>query len=282
MIDIFQEKYWAIDYGFASRILPILESGKIESFLALQQAKPVMMGERAEGFYSAQKIKNTLLIGINGTMTRSGGACSLGNEHIAADLLAAQTMQGIESIVLQMNTPGGTVDSTAMLADAVKNSSKPVLVHVTGMCCSAGMYVASQAREIFVENANASILGSIGVMRGIESNKKMVEAGNAPEVTLLRGPKSGNKAKLNGYEEMTQEVFDEQMAVMAAIEDDFHAAVMAGRPNMSPKVFKDEAKTYTGAQAIKLGMADRIGSLADTIARAEKLVKRGVGGGRVG
>lgn len=69
----------------------------------------------------------------------------------------------IKGIVLDVNSPGGQVDGTATLADAIKNASTPITAIVNdGMACSAGYWIASAADKVYVTHEHSEV-GSIGV-----------------------------------------------------------------------------------------------------------------------
>ena len=91
------------------------------------------------------------VVPIEGTMTRNGICGSLGNEAIAQILKANDKDASIKAHVLKMNTPGGTVDSTKLLGDTIANLKKPVVAQ-GNLMASAGVWTASQADEIYLED----------------------------------------------------------------------------------------------------------------------------------
>ncbi|MDR2824094.1 MAG: S49 family peptidase [Prevotellaceae bacterium] len=73
-----------------------------------------------------------------------------------------------------VNTPGGYVYRLNSLHDEILNSAKPVFAYVSRICFSAGMWIVSGARRIFMDDATDQI-GSIGTMTTFISLKKMFE-----------------------------------------------------------------------------------------------------------
>lgn len=71
-------------------------------------------------------------------------------------------------LLLLINTPGGAVGGSKAIADAVlryqERTSKPVLVHVTGMSASGGVYATATADKIVADHG--ALVGSIGIISG--------------------------------------------------------------------------------------------------------------------
>ncbi|HEX5512722.1 MAG TPA: S49 family peptidase [Actinomycetales bacterium] len=76
--------------------------------------------------------------------------------------------QDADGLILEMNTPGGTIYGSRAIADAVeryqKRTGHKVMAYVRGMSASGGMYAMSGADEIVVDHG--TLVGSIGVIMG--------------------------------------------------------------------------------------------------------------------
>ncbi len=91
------------------------------------------------------------------------GGCDLavvqkGLEKVMAD-------DSVEKIVLDFNSPGGTVIGTPEFAALIRRAReiKPVVAYTETLMCSAAYYAASQANLIIA--ATSARIGSIGVYR---------------------------------------------------------------------------------------------------------------------
>lgn len=208
------------------------------------------------------------VIPISGTMSRNG-LCGYGNEYTARILEKADAYDKVKAVVLKINTPGGTVDSTEMLADTVKNFSKPIVAW-TPYCASAGYFVASQSDEIIIEPSVTSEVGSIGVLMVYTDYTKYLEK-EGMDVTIFRAEGSEDKALINGIEPLTDELKAEIQADLNACRKAFLGYVKRGRAGklQSDEVFS--GKMYKKKEAINLGLVDQIGTLSDAIKRARKL-----------
>ena len=68
----------------------------------------------------------------------------------------------IKTIILEIDSPGGTSVGVPELANRIKNCSKDVISFTCGECCSAAYWLASQAGQGFCATPSSSI-GSVGV-----------------------------------------------------------------------------------------------------------------------
>lgn len=83
--------------------------------------------------------------------------------EIRAMLAMADEDPAVESIVLDVDSPGGTVAGAHETFLAVAACSKPVLAMVNGLCTSAAYWVASAADSIIA--SPTSVIGQVGTQR---------------------------------------------------------------------------------------------------------------------
>ena len=85
-----------------------------------------------------------------------------------ADTIDALQEEDADGLILELNTPGGTIYGSRAIADAVeryqKRTGNQVMAHVQGMSASGGVYAMAGADEIVVDHG--SLIGSIGVIMG--------------------------------------------------------------------------------------------------------------------
>lgn len=275
-------KAWALEPTYHDRIAALVLAGKVDFAIHTQSRKMPHFQEievigdanfnaESSGYkyvvgQARAKSGMVAIIPIIGTMSRYGDYCSWGTEDIGTWILEANSDDNVSAIVLEINSGGGEVDGTAMLAAIVKQSKKPVVAYVAGMAASAAYWVASQCREIVMESKTSSEVGSIGVLAThIDASKFYEQEGY--KITIIRSKGSESKALFNSVEPLTEEILTETQAFMDPIRNEFEAVVKSGRPGISDTVF--EGKMYNGKEALKLKMADRIGFLGDAIDRAD-------------
>lgn len=87
---------------------------------------------------------------------------------IKESLREAADDSSIDGIILELETPGGTIFGSRAIADGVREykerTGKPVLAFVAGISASGGMYSMAGADLILADHG--SLLGSIGVTMG--------------------------------------------------------------------------------------------------------------------
>ncbi len=220
---------------------------------------------------AASKGRTVAVIPIMGVMSRYGDLCSYGTEDIASWIVEANSMEDIAAIVLEINSPGGQVDGTELLGEVVRQSQKPVVAWVAGMAASAAYWVASQAKEIVMESETSSEVGSIGVL-AVHVDAAAYYEKEGFKVSIIRADGSEQKALFNDVEPLSEDVLKETKASLNPIRAAFLKTVKAGRPKISDDVFTGQM--YNGKDALKKGMADRIGFLGDAINRAAFLASR--------
>jgi len=180
----------------------------------------------------------------------------------------AATKDGtIKAIVLRVNSPGGSALASEVIWNAAKKASdcKPLVVSMGDVAASGGYYVSAPARTIFVEPT--TITGSIGVVGG-----KFVTTGGWSRLHIAwhstqRGRHAGIYSSAARFSESERA---KVLSHMGTIYENFKSRVTDGRGGKLTKPIDELAggRVYTGTQALELGLADKIGGLADAIRHA--------------
>lgn len=268
---------WYIEHAFAQRmerlLLPRIEQGKEP--IPANWRQPVLDAKvtgRDRYLADYLRLENGVgVVPITGGMSREGEMCSYGNETIARMVSVLGRDDDTKAIVLKINSPGGTVDSTRMLADVVKASPKPVVAW-TPFCASAAYFVASQATEIWMEDQSVSAVGSIGVLLvHVDASAQLEKDGY--KVQIIRAEGSEEKALVNSIEPIPDAALAEIKGTLKTARNEFVGYVRRGRAGRitSNEVFT--GKMYNISDALRLGLADRKGSLDQAISRALQLSK---------
>lgn len=169
----------------------------------------------------------------------------------------------ITSIILEMDTPGGTVAGTEIAAAAVREATKKkrVVAVVNDMACSAGMWIASQATEIVV-TGNACV-GSIGVIRTHVDYTKMADEWGFKVSYVRSTPK---KALGQPYEALTEEIRADWTEDLAVLHQKFYSDVAMGRKRTPEEMAAlATGECWYGLAAVNVGLADRVGTLREII-----------------
>lgn len=240
---------------------------------------------------------HTALVEVRGEI---GAETAASADNLMTALRSAFEDAGAQAVVLRINSPGGSPVQAGLVNDEVRRlkalHKKKVYAVCEEMCASAAYYIAVSADQIYVDKA--SIVGSIGVLMDGFGFVGTMEKFGVERRLLTAGT---NKAMLDPFSPLNPQHEAYARAMLDQIHQQFIAVVRQGRG----KALKESPDTFSGLfwngeQAIKLGLADRLGSL-DHIARdvvkaedivdytekenlAERLAKRfgaAIGGGAV-
>jgi len=178
----------------------------------------------------------------------------------------------IDAVVLRVNSPGGSALASDIIwreIDLLKKE-KPVVVSMGDLAASGGYYIACGADSIF---ANAgTITGSIGVFSVIPNVKGLM---NNKLGISFDGVKTGQYADMPSTTRPLNAT--EQRFMQAGVDSIYHAfksRVAIGRKKSIEYIDSiAQGRVWIGADAIKIGLVDRIGTLDDAIASAAKMAK---------
>ncbi len=176
----------------------------------------------------------------------------------------------ISAVVLRVNSPGGSSLASDIIwreIDLLKKE-KPVIVSMGNYAASGGYYISCGADSIFAD-AN-TITGSIGVFSVI------------PNVELFMKNKLGitfDRVKTGQYADMPSATRTlnpiEQRFMQASVDSvyaSFKSRVAIGRKkNVNYIDSIAQGRVWIGADAIKVGLVDKIGTLNDAIVSASKM-----------
>ncbi len=207
------------------------------------------------------------VIPIKGVLTQHGG-CGGGNtcEEIGEWIDAAAGDNGIKAIVLDVDSPGGSVFGVQETGEKIRQARdvKPVFAVANSMMASAAYWLGSQATKI-VGTPGADI-GSVGVIMVHENWSGALDKMGV-EVSYITSSK--HKAEGNWANSLS----DDARAHMQARVDDYHGtfvdAISKGRGVSKSAVSNDfgQGRMFGAAKAKDIGMIDKIGTLASTVNR---------------
>lgn len=174
----------------------------------------------------------------------------------------------VKAIVLDINSPGGSVGAVeeiySMIMRVKKQYKKPFVAHLGDVAASGGYYIASACDKI-VSNSG-TITGSIGVIFSTFEGEKLLRKIGL-ETNVI---KSGKFKDIGSF---SRRMTEEEKQILYNMIDDvynsFVEKVSSGRKMPLEKVKKlADGRIYTGNQAYKLGLVDKIGDLYDAIEEA--------------
>jgi protease-4 len=174
----------------------------------------------------------------------------------------------VQAVVLRIDSPGGSGYASDVIWHKLRelDEEKPLVVSMGTVAGSGGYYIACPGRLIFAEPT--TITGSIGVL-AILANQ--ASALNRMDVNLAE-MKRGRRALLGaGHRDMIPADRDLIQKYILDFYEIFLDRVSTTRKMPKDEVRKiAEGRIYTGRQALKVGLVDRLGCLKDAIAAARE------------
>ncbi len=168
---------------------------------------------------------------------------------------------GVKALILEIDSPGGSVAGGESLHDEIARfaARKPVVVVMGGVAASAGYMIAVPAARIFA--SNATLTGSIGVILQSPDVSGLLGKLGVGVDELVSGP-------LKGQPSVVKPLSPEGRVMLQGVVMDLYGQfvdmVAAGRHMDRARVLAlADGRPYTGHQAIGLGLVDQIGDERD-------------------
>ncbi|MDK9626081.1 S49 family peptidase [Propionibacterium freudenreichii] len=211
--------------------------------------------------WGSSSAKNTLrAISVSGTIQASGGSSSgmfssATYGYDVAKLIDSLTADSAAGLVLLMDTPGGSINGSRAIADAVdryeQRTGKKSFAFVEGMSASGGMYAMAGVNRIYADQG--TMVGSIGVIMGPFARYRDVTAvdggllgngvtasGGIDQFYLTQGEA---KDFGNAFRDMTQKERDVYTAGLSREYDAFVNWVSTSR-GIAPETIRNDLGAY--------------------------------------
>lgn len=230
--------------------------------------------EVATGFFSSLELpdvpQNIALVPIVGPMFKSDVCQSQGSRSLTKMVNAAAADNSIDGIIiLSESCPGGQVDGSEELANAITaaGKKKPVIGAISGMACSAGYRQIAACTEAYAQSVT-DIVGCIGVV-GRMKNPKSANAENEDVVEVYSDLSPDKNGEFRDVETYKQNILNPMAKA-------FHDGVIAGRGDRL-KLSKENVlsgKVYLAQSAKEFGLIDGVMPMNKIIARINFLSKK--------
>lgn len=262
-------EFWAIDEDKLDQVV---------AFLALQAAGEKMSAEevqaritkqaerdvaRRDGSVAVLPLRGVIANRMNMMSDISGGTSS---EGFGKMFDAAVADDGVKAIVIDVDSPGGLVSGTDELSSKIfaARGSKPVIAHVNATAASAAYWIATAADEMVL--SPSAEVGSIGVISVHDDVSAALEKAGVKKTVISAGKFKGEGAPF-------MPLGDEARAHRQEKADFYHDRFIrrvAENRNVPISAVREgfgQGRMVTAEAAISQGMADKIATLDDTVAR---------------
>src|SRR6266850_4387345 len=211
-----------------------------------------------------EQVGSTAVLRLEGTLTRGLDMFSIlfggtSTEQIESDFRAAMDSPDISSILMVVDSPGGSVSGAPELASTIREARgrKPIVALVDSLAASAALWIASAADKLYMRGPTA-ITGSVGVI-GTHVDFSRREEANGVRVTEVVSAPRKNLTSPHAP------LSDEGRNSLQAQVDSLHAMFVQDLARNRRVSVETAARWGTGdlffaSDAIKLGIADGFNS----------------------
>lgn len=206
------------------------------------------------------------------------GPGTVSTQAFGAALRAAVADDTVSGIVIDIDSPGGSVFGVPELADAMRaaRAQKPVYAVANSLAASAAYWVASQASQVYM--SPAAQVGSIGVYAAHEDVSRALEAAGV-KVTLVSAGKY--KTEASPYEPLSTDARAHMQEQIEQYYGMFTRDVAAGRGVTVAQVREGmgEGRALVAGPAKAAGMVDGVATLDQVVAKMQRDVRAARGPG---
>jgi len=276
-VALLHDPYWCIEETAGRQMWMALRAfPQAAHLIAVQQTAQQQPEARSGGGDSGDKpwqmVGNTAILTLTGPMTKHTTSMSSGTSTVRLRRMMrlAVSDPDVKSILLVVDSPGGSVSGTSDIADTVAHAAakKPLIAFAEDWCASAAMWTACQATKLYVNRT--AMVGSIGTVMVIDDCSRW--AANIGLEVLVFSTGAFKGAGVEGTE-ITKEQRDYFQSIVDGMNAHFLQAVATGRKMDIAKVKTiADGRMYHAAAAQSMGLIDGISTIDDVLdmlARAE-------------
>ena len=185
-------------------------------------------------------------------------------DRFAGIISSVRADSTVKAVVLRVASPGGSVAASEKIRTEIDllRKVKPVIASYGNYAASGGYWISNSCDKIFSDKS--TLTGSIGVFSMIPDF-----SGTAEKVFHVGVTNVGSSKHSDMYS-LTRPLDAEETAFMQKSVDDIYEAflenVSAGRGMDKAEIDEiAQGRVWTGSDALKIGLVDEIGTLADAV-----------------
>ncbi len=271
----------------------ILDAGLVDQLLSraeLRDRVKVYAGENGddESMYSSVSMSEYLgqmrllrgdkvssenvavVVAVGDILNGSQPPGTIGGDSTAALLRRALNDDSVKAVVLRVDSPGGSLFASEVIAHEVEGlraAGKPVVASMSSVAASGGYWISVVADKIFANST--TVTGSIGIFGMFPTFQRTMELVGVATDGVGTTPWSGQFRPDREMSESSKELFQ---VIIENGYDDFISGVSENR-GMDKKTVDGigQGQVWTGSDALENGLVDELGDLNDAIAAAAEL-----------
>ncbi|MBQ4592423.1 MAG: ATP-dependent Clp protease proteolytic subunit [Clostridia bacterium] len=188
----------------------------------------------------------TIIGQIEGHYLLGDGQKATKYEHIIPLLVSVEESEEIDGMLMVLNTMGGDVEAGLAIAEMVASMSKPTVSLVLGGGHSIGVPLAVSAKKSFIVPSATMTIHPV----------------------RISGTVIGVPQTYYYFERMQDRIIDFVRTHSNMTEEAFRSLLLR-----TDQIATDVGSIIDGQEAVKLGLIDRAGGLADALAELRQMIK---------
>ncbi|MFB6454879.1 signal peptide peptidase SppA [Chitinophaga sp. Hz27] len=197
---------------------------------------------------------------------------TIASDNYIRDIRKAREDKKVKAVVFRVNSGGGSALASEIIWRelSLTKKVKPVIVSMGDYAASGGYYISCMADSIFAQpNTLTGSIGVFGVMFNLQDffNHKLGVTFDGVKTAEYADLGTMGRPMTDAEKRLIQNGVDSTYAT-------FKSRVVAGR-KLAPAIVDSIAQghVWSGVQAVKLGLVDRLGGINDALSSAAKVAK---------
>ena len=214
--------------------------------------------------------KKIAVIYADGNIVEQEDPNNISGDRFANIIAKVRADSTIKAVVLRVNSPGGTVLAASKIKEEIDltRAVKPVVASYGAYAASGGYWISNSCDHIF--SGATTLTGSIGCFSAIPEFSKTVK--DIAKVNIV----PVNSHKRSDMVSLMRPFNEEETRLMQDYVDDIYTNfvnIVAEGRDMTYEAVDEiaQGRVWTGADALKIGLVDEIGTLEDAITYAASM-----------
>jgi protease-4 len=196
------------------------------------------------------------------------------SQNLSKTIRKAREDENVKAIVLRVNSPGGSAVASAIIGrelDLTKEV-KPVIVSMGNYAASGGYWISAKADYIFADPT--TLTGSIGVFGTFPNAQGFLNDKIGLTFDVAKTNKNADFGSIT--QPLTEFQYGKLQEMVVKTYNDFTSRVAEGRGLTQTYVDSiGQGRVWAGADAIEIGLVDKLGDMEDAIAYAAEKASLG-------
>ena len=189
------------------------------------------------------------------------------SENLSKTIRKAREDENVKAVVLRVNSPGGSAVASAIIGrelDLTKEV-KPVIVSMGNYAASGGYWISAKADYIFADPT--TLTGSIGVFGTFPNAQGFLNDKIGLTFDVAKTNENADFGSIT--QPLTEFQYGKLQEMVVKTYNDFTSRVAEGRGLTQTYVDSiGQGRVWAGADAIEIGLVDKLGDMEDAIAYA--------------